>query len=174
MAKKKTPGQEEAPAKKRTAGGGKASATKPKIVSATKARRAISKAITPPSPPADRMPAPKNRDVPLTEEELAKFRRDLLVLRDKFSATMSAAQQNVRHHNESDSDSVFEKFLAYERAGNTQEMILRIDEAIERIGDGTYGKCLMCQGPIRKVRLEVQPFSKFCIRCQEEMEKTKR
>ncbi|MBR0057666.1 MAG: TraR/DksA family transcriptional regulator [Kiritimatiellae bacterium] len=115
-------------------------------------------------------------DKALTKAELAKFRKALLALRDKVYRSVDAARQNVRHHNEADNGgddgaSIFDKFLALERAGNTKDILNRIDEALARVDDGTYGKCLSCGNPIRRVRLEVQPFSKYCISCQERLEK---
>jgi DnaK suppressor protein len=105
-----------------------------------------------------------------------KFRKALLALREKVYRSVATARQNVRHHNEADNGgddgaSIFDKFLALERAGNTKDILNRIDEAIGRIDEGSYGKCLSCGNPIRRVRLEVQPFSKYCIRCQELLEK---
>lgn len=116
----------------------------------------------------------------LTKAELKKFRHDLLVLREKVYKGVDTAQKNAKHHNEAETEkdngtSLFDKFLAYERVGNTKDILARIDEAIARIDKGTYGTCLICGGAIRRVRLEVQPFSKHCIKCQEDLEKmTKR
>lgn len=115
-------------------------------------------------------------DKALTKAELAKFKKELLKLRDKVYLSVDAARQNVRHHNEADNSgddgaSIFDKFLALERAGSTKDILNRIDEALARIEDGTYGKCLACGNPIRRVRLEVRPFSKYCIKCQEQLEK---
>ena len=115
-------------------------------------------------------------DKALTKAELAKFRKALLALREKVYRSVDNARQNIRHHNEADNGgddgaSIFDKFLALERAGNTKDILNRIDEALGRMDDGTYGKCLACGNPIRRVRLEVQPFSKYCIKCQEQLEK---
>ncbi len=120
--------------------------------------------------------AKKNSEGKLTKTELKKFRSDLAALRESVSKNVKTARQNVKHHNESNSMSDsgahgFDKFLTYERAGNVNDLLVRIDEAIARIDEGTYGKCLICGGAIRRVRLEVQPFSKHCIKCQEAIEK---
>ena len=47
--------------------------------------------------------------------------------------------------------------------GNIIEMI---DEAIERVFNGTYGKCLDCGCKINKERLEAKPYAHFCIKCK--------
>jgi RNA polymerase-binding transcription factor DksA len=51
-----------------------------------------------------------------------------------------------------------------------REMILRlqlIDEALQRITDGTYGVCRRCGQPIPDDRLEAIPFAAYDIECQE-------
>lgn len=48
----------------------------------------------------------------------------------------------------------------------------RIDRALQRLAEGTYGSCEECGGPIAAARLEVEPTAVRCIRCQEVYEKT--
>jgi DnaK suppressor protein len=56
-----------------------------------------------------------------------------------------------------------------------REKLLAIDEALQRIKDKTYGICECgcenCEGEIRLGRLQVLPFTRLCVRCQEETEK---
>ena len=40
-----------------------------------------------------------------------------------------------------------------------------IDSALERIQDGTYGKCIQCDGVISKERLNAIPYTPVCIKC---------
>ncbi len=46
-----------------------------------------------------------------------------------------------------------------------------IDEALLRIKEKTYGICESCEGEIQLGRLKVLPFTRLCVRCQEENEK---
>jgi RNA polymerase-binding transcription factor DksA len=46
----------------------------------------------------------------------------------------------------------------------------RIDEAILRLGGGTYGLCTECGGKIAEARLEALPFALTCRDCQEQEE----
>ncbi|HWO40510.1 MAG TPA: TraR/DksA C4-type zinc finger protein [Candidatus Eisenbacteria bacterium] len=52
-----------------------------------------------------------------------------------------------------------------------REKLLAIDEALQRIKDKTYGICESCEGEIQLGRLKVLPFTRLCVRCQEENEK---
>ena len=47
----------------------------------------------------------------------------------------------------------------------------KIEEAIQRIGKGKYGRCQDCSRWIRPARLQVQPFAVRCRSCQEKLEK---
>ena len=52
-----------------------------------------------------------------------------------------------------------------------REKLLAIDEALQRIKDKTYGICESCEGEIQLGRLKVLPFTRLCVKCQEETEK---
>jgi DnaK suppressor protein len=51
-----------------------------------------------------------------------------------------------------------------------REEIRKIDEALERLSNGTYGICQQCGGPIATSRLEVAPYTRFCIDCKKKIE----
>ncbi len=50
------------------------------------------------------------------------------------------------------------------------EMVRRIDAALERLAQGTYGNCAGCNGPISAERLTALPFAVRCTSCEEARE----
>jgi RNA polymerase-binding transcription factor len=48
--------------------------------------------------------------------------------------------------------------------------LLSIDQALERIEQGTYGICESCEGEITAERLKAMPFTRLCVQCQSERE----
>ena len=46
---------------------------------------------------------------------------------------------------------------------NAEHILLEIDEALERIEDGTYGLCADCGAPIGEERLLAVPYATLCI-----------
>ena len=52
-----------------------------------------------------------------------------------------------------------------------REQLFEIDAALERIRRGTYGICEISLDPIPKKRLQVRPFCRLTVKCQEEYEK---
>ena len=49
----------------------------------------------------------------------------------------------------------------------------RLNRALEKIEDGTYGICVDCEGPISEKRLKSFPNAERCLVCQEDYEETK-
>ena len=47
----------------------------------------------------------------------------------------------------------------------------KIDEALEKLNEGTYGICESCGDPIHAERLEALPYATRCITCQREDER---
>jgi DnaK suppressor protein len=54
------------------------------------------------------------------------------------------------------------------------ETLSRIDQAIVRLENGTYGLCQECEGEINAARLKALPFAALCRDCQEDKESTVR
>lgn len=52
-----------------------------------------------------------------------------------------------------------------------KKKLLQIDDALDRIEDASYGLCEECGVKIPKGRLKVMPFAKYCVECQEKMER---
>jgi len=47
----------------------------------------------------------------------------------------------------------------------------KIEEALLRIKEGTYGRCQECHGYIGAKRLEARPTAELCIECKESAER---
>jgi len=47
-----------------------------------------------------------------------------------------------------------------------RKLIAKIDEALQRIGDSTYGICERCGGAIGVARLKARPVTTLCIDCK--------
>ena len=55
--------------------------------------------------------------------------------------------------------------------GDSEANLLeKIDLALTRIEDGTYGTCAECNGRIPKKRLRAKPSASLCVDCQEAKE----
>ncbi|MBF0280667.1 MAG: RNA polymerase-binding protein DksA [SAR324 cluster bacterium] len=51
-----------------------------------------------------------------------------------------------------------------------RKLLTKVEEALARIDDGTFGLCERCEEEIGRARLDIRPVTTFCINCKEEME----
>ncbi|MCS0600094.1 TraR/DksA C4-type zinc finger protein [Streptomyces sp. LP11] len=45
-------------------------------------------------------------------------------------------------------------------------VLAEIDAAFARVEDGSYGTCLDCATPVPVERLEILPYTRYCVACQ--------
>ncbi len=67
--------------------------------------------------------------------------------------------------------SLAERELAVRNVARLSTLLDQLDAALERIRDGSFGICLMCNDPIAPRRLEALPWSALCIHCQQELDR---
>lgn len=118
---------------------------------------------------------------PLTKKELAKFKE---LLEDKRRAVVDRARQTLTENMTLDpSDLPDEMDLAsaeytqsfeFRLRGRDKSLLSKLDLAIKKIDDGTFGNCESCDEPIGKKRLEARPETSLCIRCKEDQEREER
>ena len=47
----------------------------------------------------------------------------------------------------------------------------QVEVALKKVEDGEYGICEQCEQEILETRLEIMPYTEFCIQCLSEIEK---
>ncbi len=55
-----------------------------------------------------------------------------------------------------------------------REKVQAIQEALDRVENGSYGICESCDAEIAPARLSAMPFTRLCVNCQAEQEKEAR
>ena len=65
----------------------------------------------------------------------------------------------------------FDRDFALSMVSNEQEALQEIEDAIERIFNGTYGICEMTGKQIREERLMAVPFTRYSMKTQEQIER---
>ena len=107
------------------------------------------------------------------KKQLEQMKRDIISDVEQTLTEMTSQNGNIPDPNDRatvESDRSFELRLR----GRERKLLDKIDEAIARIEEGTYGICDECGEEIRIKRLEARPVAKFCIDCkirQEQREK---
>jgi DnaK suppressor protein len=107
------------------------------------------------------------------KEQLEQMKGDVISDVEQTLADMTSQNGNIPDPNDR---ATMESDRSFELRLRTRERKLldKIDEAIVRIDEGTYGICDECGNEIRIKRLEARPVAKYCIDCktkQEQQEK---
>ena len=68
---------------------------------------------------------------------------------------------------------IYNKQILLSLNENERIRLQEVDEALDRLANGTYGICEECGGPIGLKRLEVRPVAKYCVPCKTKLEKAK-
>ena len=114
--------------------------------------------------------------------DLGKFKKILLEERERLDRERRAKAAEVAestteladyddHHPADAAFETFERTKDYALEENFREIIERIDEALRKVDDGTYGVCDRCSQPINRERLKFIPYATLCIDCQETIER---
>ncbi|MEV5440531.1 TraR/DksA C4-type zinc finger protein [Streptomyces sp. NPDC052682] len=56
--------------------------------------------------------------------------------------------------------------LLSEQRTAMRRVLKEIDEAFARIDEGTYGTCQGCAKPVPAERLEILPYTRYCVACR--------
>ena len=117
----------------------------------------------------------------MRKDVLKKFRETLL---DMKSQLLEDLPDRLKQEVESTKDEGRDTYdLASDERDREINMILNdrertklmaIEDALARLGEGSYGECEECGEDIGVGRLKVMPFTRLCVRCQEELERESR
>jgi RNA polymerase-binding protein DksA len=108
--------------------------------------------------------------------DLADFRKRLILLRQEAMGQSATLRTNALEHTDDrgseddDGSDAFMRLQNLSQVDSQNKVIQKIDEALARIQDGTYGICEICGQLIRKPRLLNLPFVHTCMECQSAME----
>ncbi len=107
------------------------------------------------------------------------FRRRLIAWRDSLQQhsldTCSHLKGDNLHEPDDVDNASLEEELTSELLARDREakLLVKIDEAIQRLESGTYGFCEATGDPIGLERLKARPVAVYCLEAQEQYEKEK-
>ena len=108
------------------------------------------------------------------------FRRKLLEWRDQLIRESTQTLQHLQQDSLQEADLADRASVESERSielrtrDRERKLIAKIDEALERIQDGSYGFCEETGEPISLSRLDARPIATLTIEAQERHEKRER
>ncbi|HRK01042.1 MAG TPA: RNA polymerase-binding protein DksA [Oligoflexia bacterium] len=114
----------------------------------------------------------------MTKAKLEYFRKILTKWLEELRKDMQQTVSQISHDDEvyadwTDVASVeTDKTMQLKIRDRERVLMSKIEEALRRIDDGTYGECERCDEPISEPRLKARPVTTLCIDCKSEIEGT--
>ena len=118
---------------------------------------------------------------PLKKKELNRFRG---ILEEKKEEILRNAKRTLNEDMTLDVDdlpdemdlasSEYLQSFQFRLRGREKTFLKKIDHALAKIDQGTFGICEECEEPISMKRLEARPETTLCIRCKEDQERTEK
>ncbi|HUW73558.1 MAG TPA: RNA polymerase-binding protein DksA [Methyloceanibacter sp.] len=116
----------------------------------------------------------------MNDKQRAYFRRKLLNWRDEILRSTKETLQHLQDDSEQHADiadratSETERALELRARDRQRKLIAKIDSALGRIEDGTYGYCEETGEPISLKRLDARPIATLSVEAQERHERRER
>jgi DnaK suppressor protein len=105
------------------------------------------------------------------KNQLLRMRAELLrEVSESYATCRELGQDGVADIGDM-SANAYSRDVLFNLSETQRQQIRDIDAALERIENGEYGTCMHCGEDIAPRRLEVRPFSRYCIDCKTDIEK---
>jgi DnaK suppressor protein len=124
---------------------------------------------------------------PLSNKEIQELKEKLLSERKDLQAQFDELEELSFGSNQSDlsgemgfdeeyadaGTATFERERDLSLVNNLRDLMERIDKALAKIDEGTYGLCDRCGKPIEKLRLKALPYANLCIKDKQAEERVR-
>ncbi len=116
----------------------------------------------------------------MSDRQLEYFRQKLMDWKDEILKEARDTLQHLQDENQNHPDladrasSETDRAIELRARDRQRKLIAKIDAAIQRIDDGTYGYCEETGEPISLKRLEARPIATLSIEAQERHERRER
>jgi DnaK suppressor protein len=116
----------------------------------------------------------------MNDKQRAYFRRKLLAWREEILRSTKETLQHLHDESEQHADiadratSESERALELRARDRQRKLIAKIDAALIRLDDGTYGYCEETGEPIGLKRLDARPIATLSVEAQERHERRER
>jgi DnaK suppressor protein len=122
----------------------------------------------------------------MTRSELEGYRQKLRALRDRITRNVSHLTDEALNPSGGDNEGnlshvpihmadlgsdASERDNTLNLLANERQILAEIDQALQRLDQGTFGRCEECQGPILpRDRLKELPYTRYCVACARKLE----
>lgn len=111
----------------------------------------------------------------MSELNIENIKENLLAERDGLFSKLNGNDLSVDNNETPDPVDLavqnYSKNVMLAVSENESRQLQMVDEALKRIEDDEYGACQNCSTPIQQKRLAAIPWARYCLNCQELLEK---
>src|SRR3954462_14324640 len=114
----------------------------------------------------------------MDKKKIETFKKRLETRQQELRRTVTRNQADGRSADEDTAQDIadraansYTKEFLFAQSNNDRQLLVMVEAALARIREGTFGECIHCGNEINAKRLEAVPWTRYCIECQEKMEK---
>ena len=114
----------------------------------------------------------------MDKRRLQRFRTALEIRRTELRRSIAHLEEYAKtKEDEAAADALdragssHSKDMLARRLAAEHGLLRNVEAALKRIGEGTFGECVSCGTEINAKRLEAVPWARYCIDCQEKLER---
>src|SRR3954468_4420441 len=114
----------------------------------------------------------------MDKKKLDSFKKRLETRQVELRRTVTRIEQDGRTADDEATQDIadraassYNKEFLFHQSNNDRQLLAMVEGALDRIRVGTFGQCISCAEEINSKRLEAVPWTRFCIACQEKLER---
>jgi len=114
----------------------------------------------------------------MDKKKLEGFKKRLEERQQTLRKTVSRTEEDGRIADQDSAQDIadraassYTKEFLFSQSNNERQLLAMVETALQRIRDGAFGECISCGSEINAKRLEAVPWTRYCIECQEKLEK---
>ncbi|MFQ5911844.1 MAG: TraR/DksA family transcriptional regulator [Nitrospinota bacterium] len=117
----------------------------------------------------------------MNKKSLEKYRQKLLGIRRSLIGDVGAYMRDSQDLGDDGTQDIadqatgiYARQILIDLGEKERKQFRLVEMALEKIESNSYGICERCEGKIPAKRLEVMPYARYCVSCQNEAEQASR
>ena len=113
----------------------------------------------------------------MDKKKVEYFKKRLLAKQEELLRLATKSDKDGREADEEATQDIadkaansYTKEFLFHQSDEHRRLLQLVDEALQRMKDGTYGQCVACQEEVQQKRLEAVPWARHCFECQEKQD----
>jgi DnaK suppressor protein len=113
----------------------------------------------------------------MDKKKAETFKKRLLTKQEELLRQVTKSEKDGREADEEATQDIadkaansYTKEFLFHQSDENRRVLQLVNEALERMKNGTYGNCVACEEEVQLKRLEAVPWARHCIECQDKQD----